>query len=185
MRKVMFWMAILTLLSGIGWSLAARIAPHDSRATSCDATQRAVAAAGVANGDGANGYFACHTCHIVVESLTLGAVGDGDALTRPSAKFSPHDTVGILATLVERGDSPRAGSPLPDAQVVVDVTGPEGAVITSLEGLSDELGQTLLKWQTSNEQATGRYTAKVVNAIKKRYKFDSDHGTTTVTFEIR
>jgi hypothetical protein len=97
-----------------------------------------------------------------------------------STVFVARDTVRVKALVVGQ-----TGIPLSGAQVFLEISGPSGAVVQSLQGFTDDTGVANLDWKTGRRQAAGEYQAKVVSLIKSGYAFDDASGTTAVLFAIQ
>jgi hypothetical protein len=121
------------------------------------------------------------TIDMTTDSLTTWSMDKRGKFSAPTITFNPRDTVGIRAHVV---DSP-GGSPLSGAQVFMDVLDPDGALVISLQGFSDDAGNADLKWKTDRRQAAGQYTAEVLDVIKNGYTFNPNTGQTSVTFTIQ
>ena len=93
-----------------------------------------------------------------------------------SNTFAQKDTVGMG---VEVADS--TGSTVSDASVFLSVLDPESKEVTSLQGLTDESGQTVITWKTSKKQGAGEYTVIVTDVLMDGYLYDSED---KVTFNI-
>jgi hypothetical protein len=117
---------------------------------------------------------------MITDSLTTWSVSKRGAFLAPTDVFQVRDTVGIRAHVV---DSPGASS-LAGAQVFVEVLDPRGVLEISLQGFSDEEGNAELQWKTSRRQATGLYTAQVVDLIKNGYVFVPGGEQMSATFTI-
>jgi hypothetical protein len=115
-----------------------------------------------------------------VDSLTTWAVGRKGA-EAPADTFSAGDTVRIKAHVVDDG-----GTPLSGAQVFMEVRNEEGAVVTSLQGFSDNAGTAVLDWKTSRRETPGTYTGAVTDVIKSGYQYTWEPpAVTEVPFVIR
>ena len=121
---------------------------------------------------------------MVVDSLTTWSVSRQGTFTSPSSTFTVRDSVGIRANVVDYV-SGQPGSPLSGAQVFLEVRDASGALVVSLQGFSDSVGNADVQWKTGRNQATGVYTATVVDVIKSGYAFDPAHGQTTVQFTLQ
>jgi hypothetical protein len=119
---------------------------------------------------------------MTIDSLTTWSLDKKGNFVAISNTFSPRDTVGIRAHSVDQDGLALSGS-----QVFVEVRGPDGALVTSLQGFSDNDGNADLTWKTDRRQATGTYTADVVDVISNGYTFNPalPGSVTTVTFTIQ
>ena len=120
------------------------------------------------------------TIDMIVDSLTTWSVDRKGNFVAPSDTFAARDTVGIRAHVV---DDP-GGSPLSGAQLFLEVWD-QASLVISLQGFSDDAGNAELKWKTSRKQASGVYTARVVEVIKNGCTFVPGGGQTSVTFTIQ
>jgi hypothetical protein len=121
---------------------------------------------------------------MIVESLATWSVSKQGSFVAPADTFRVRDTVGIRAHVVD-DIAGQATSPLSGAQVFVEVRDDAGALVISLQGFTDDAGDADLRWKTGRRQATGLYTATVVDIIKNGYVFDPAGGQTAVTFTIQ
>jgi hypothetical protein len=87
--------------------------------------------------------------------------------------FSAGDTVTIRAHAVETVDTTPIN--VEGAQVLIDVLD-NGAVVQSLQGFTDAVGNADINWKTSRKLTKGNYTAKVTEIIKAGYQFDPASG---------
>jgi hypothetical protein len=117
---------------------------------------------------------------LIVDSLTTWSLSNKGALVAPSGEFKAGATIAIVAHTVNDAAEPLSGS-----QVFVQVRDDGGALITSLQGFSDTNGEAPMKWKTARTQASGAYTATVVDVINNGYHFRPDLGQATATFTIR
>jgi hypothetical protein len=117
---------------------------------------------------------------LIVDGLTTWSVSNKGDLVAPDGQFKAGDTIAIVAHTVNDAEEPLSGS-----QVFVQIRNAGGALITSLQGFSDTNGDAPMKWKTARRQASGTYTATVVDVINNGYHFRPDLGQTTATFSIR
>jgi hypothetical protein len=76
---------------------------------------------------------------------------------------------------------------LSGAQVFVEISDPNGALATTLQGFSDDAGTAVLQWKIPRRQQPGTCTATVTGIIKSGYEFDPVNGgpVTSVGFTIQ
>ncbi|WP_156161349.1 Ig-like domain-containing protein [Methanosarcina sp. 1.H.A.2.2] len=86
-----------------------------------------------------------------------------------SSTFAPKDTVGIGFRI---GDS--TGSQISGATVFLSVLDSEGKEVASLQGLTDENGEAVFKWKTSNKQGAGAYTVDVTDVVMDGYVYNAE-----------
>jgi hypothetical protein len=100
----------------------------------------------------------------------------------PTDTFKPQDTFQLKALVV---DASAVG--LSGAQVFVEISDPNGALATTLQGFSDDAGTAVLQWKIPRRQQPGTYTATVTGIIKSGYEFDPVNGgpVTSVGFTIQ
>jgi hypothetical protein len=118
---------------------------------------------------------------MIVDSLTTWSVSKQGNFVAEASTFSPRDTVGIRARVIED----QAASPLSGAQVFLEIHDSGGSLVVSLQGFSDDAGNADTQWKTGRRQATGTFTATVVDVIKSGYVFDPAAGQTTFTFTLQ
>jgi len=100
------------------------------------------------------------------------------------------DRIGVLSQLQDQN-----GAAVEGAVVTLEIRDAGGAVVTTLVGTSDALGDALGVWQTERPRGWGRfatagtpkgtYTAKVVGASKDGYTLNLGLSTTTVSFTVQ
>lgn len=117
---------------------------------------------------------------LYVSALTTWAVDRAGNLTTQTGTFTRGATVGIKARLVDTATQPLSG-----AQVFVEIRNAGGTLITSLQGFSDTNGDAVVRWKTAKTQATGTYTARVVNVVKSGYQLQPTGSVTSVSFVIQ
>lgn len=117
---------------------------------------------------------------LVVDSLVTWSVDRKSNLVAPSSSFTPRDTVGIVAHTVDSGELPLSGS-----QVFMNITDPSGVEMTILQGFSDVDGNVVMTWNIPRKQATGTYTANVVDVINGGYQYNATVSVTLVSFTIQ
>lgn len=121
------------------------------------------------------------TPELYAANLSTWSVNKQGNLLAESSTFAVRDTVAIMATVVEEGsDAPVAG-----AQVFMEVRNAGGSLVTTLQGFTDESGQTALRWKTGRNAAAGMYTASITNILHNSYAFDSNAGQTSVSFTLQ
>ncbi|MCQ1537073.1 hypothetical protein FTO70_15615 [Methanosarcina sp. KYL-1] len=113
---------------------------------------------------------------VVSELVTLSVDRKGNPAEQ-SDTFALKDTVGIR---VEIEDS--TGSPISGSAVFLSILDPEGKEVASLQGLTDENGQVVITWKTSNKQGAGEYTVDVTDVVMDGYEYNSEK---IATFNIR
>lgn len=109
------------------------------------------------------------TPRMVTDYLETWEIDRKGNLIGASDVFSKSSNVGILAHVVDEN-----GNPVSGAQVFVEVLDPNGILVDTIQGFSDESGDVLMKWKTSRKQETGRYTVNVVDIIISSYVFDPE-----------
>jgi hypothetical protein len=112
-------------------------------------------------------------------SLATWSVGKRGDFVAPTTVFNVRDTVGIRAQVVDADLAPLSG-----AQVFLEIRDAAGGVVISLQGFSDAAGWADLEWKTGRRQATGPYTAHVVNILKSGYVFDPAWGQIFAAFSL-
>jgi hypothetical protein len=119
---------------------------------------------------------------LTTDSLTPWSVNKQGAFLTQTGVFRVRDTVGIRAQVVDQASTPLSGS-----QVFLEIRDAAGAVVISLQGFSDDTGQASFKWKTGRRQATGSYTATVVDIIKNGYVFEAElpQSRTEVAFSLQ
>jgi hypothetical protein len=120
-----------------------------------------------------------------LDDLTTWAVGRKGSETLADS-FAAGDSVLLKAHVVDE-----TGASLSGAQVFMEVRDGGGAVLTALQGFSDEIGVARLEWKTSRRNTQpGLYQAEVIDIIKSGYTYNPDAGThpdavTSVSFQIQ
>jgi hypothetical protein len=117
----------------------------------------------------------------IVDNLTTWLVSKKGQLVAMTDTFNVRDTVGIVAHVVDEDNL----SPLSGAQVFLEIRNAVGDLEISLQGFSDNEGNALMKWKTGRRQATGTYTANVVDIIISGYEFNSGAGQTSALFTLQ
>jgi hypothetical protein len=115
-----------------------------------------------------------------VSSLTTWSVAKTGAFDVQSNIFKSGDTVGIRSEVLDENSLSLSG-----AQVFMDIKDQLGAIITSIQGFTDENGVADLTWKTSRRQAAGNYNAVVTGIIKNGYDYNSGNSVTSVDFVIQ
>ena len=113
------------------------------------------------------------------DSLTTWSVTKQGALVAQTSAFRVRDTIALVVHVVDE-----TGASLSGAQVFLEVRDSSGAVVTSLQGFSDDTGDAVLKWKTGRRQATGQYSGVIVDILKNGYAYEA-LGTTTVDFTLQ
>jgi hypothetical protein len=121
---------------------------------------------------------------MIVDSLTTWSTDKQGNFAAMTDTFNVRDTVGIRAHVVDNVEG-QAVSALSGAQVFVEVRNAAEDLVISLQGFSDDAGNAEMRWKTGRREATGTYTATVVEVIKNGYAFDPGAGQTTVTFTLQ
>jgi len=118
---------------------------------------------------------------MIVDDLSTWSVSKQGSFTALASTFTSRSSVGIRAHVVDYVDN-LAGSPLSGAQVFLEVRDAGGGLVISLQGFSDTAGNADVQWKTGRNQASGTYTATVVDVIKSGYTFDA---APTVSFTLQ
>lgn len=121
---------------------------------------------------------------MIAESLSTWSLSRSGSFQSMTGAFTTRDTVGIRARVVDQVAG-QAISPLSGAQLFLEIRDASGALVISLQGFSDDAGLADLRWKLGRSQATGLYTATVVEIIKNGYTFDPSVGQRIVTFTIQ
>ena len=116
-----------------------------------------------------------------VDSLTTWSIGKRDSLGAQTDTFRAGNTVAIIAHVIDS----ETNNPLSGAQVFLEIRDSAGAVVNSLQGFSDENGDTLMKWKTSKRQAKDTYSANITEVVKNGYQLDRDNSTLQVFVTIQ
>ena len=114
------------------------------------------------------------------DSLATYEVAKRGVLGAPADTFKASDTIGIVAVVVDEGLSPLSG-----AQLFMEVTGPDGSAVTSLQEFTDANGEAVLRWKTGRRETPGLYTATVTDIIKNGFIYPAGAGVNSVTFTIQ
>lgn len=114
---------------------------------------------------------------IIVDNLTTWSVDRNGNLVEQGSTFRARDTVAVKAHAIE------AAGAVSGAGVILEIRNSSGALITSLEGASDDDGDAVMLWKTSRNDA-GNYTANVVEVSKAGYRFNASASVTSVGFFI-
>jgi hypothetical protein len=117
---------------------------------------------------------------ILVDSLTTWSVSKQGSFTAPADTFTVRSSVGIRPHVVDD-----LATPLSGAQVFLEIRDAGGGLTISLQGFSDAEGNADVQWKTGRNQASGVYTATVVDVIKSGYTFDASAGQPAVTFTLQ
>jgi len=121
------------------------------------------------------------TPYMYTDSLSTWSVSKQGTLTTETSIFNVRDTVAIKASIVEES----LGAPVPGAQVFMNVEAANGTLTTTLQGFTDENGETVLRWKTGRNEAAGSYTATVTSILHNSFDFDNGSGQTTVSFTLQ
>jgi hypothetical protein len=116
-----------------------------------------------------------------VDSLTTWSIGRKAALGSQTDTFRAGDSVAIIAHVIESETS----TSLSGVQVFVEIRDSGGAVVNSLQGFSDENGDTLMKWKTSKRQAKGTYSITITDVVKNGYQLDTGSSVLETTITIQ
>jgi hypothetical protein len=121
------------------------------------------------------------TVGVIVDSLTTWSVSKKGQIVAMTDTFNVRNTVGIVAHVVDEDHL----SPISGAQVFLEIRNQSVDLEISLQGFSDNDGNALMKWKTGRRQATGTYTADVVDIIISGYEFNAGVGQTSAIFTLQ
>ncbi|MGD8866921.1 MAG: hypothetical protein PVI01_04815 [Gemmatimonadales bacterium] len=105
--------------------------------------------------------------YVEVPSLATWCVDKRGGFTGTCTSFGNNETVGIVAVTTDSDGQPLSGS-----QVFAEIVDPDGAVVTSLQGFSDGIGEAQMSWKIQRRQAAGVYTVRVVNVVNGDYVYE-------------
>jgi len=119
------------------------------------------------------------TPKMYTDSLTTFSAGKRGQVVQTDV-FKAQDNFLLEAHVVDE-----LGAALTGAQVSVEVRDSGNALVTSLQGFSDETGTAQLQWKIPRRQAPDTYTAEVINIVKSGYLFAPGVGQDSVQFTIQ
>jgi cytochrome c553 len=120
------------------------------------------------------------TVRVIIDQLTTWSVDKNENIAFETDAFKPHDTVGIVACVKDKSDL----SFITGAQVMLEIRDLDGALKASVQGFSDNFGNSVVQWKIDKNMSKGTYYVRVRDVIISGYGFSRGASVLRVEFNI-